>query len=210
MTLKHINRQLRRYEKLAQDFEKNGEEIPTEIYTQLNHWNQQHELVSRQHPDEAGLGAPYIPESRGPRLNVEVPDSMDEETHDILEKIDEEVGGVDEYVRRKLHFKSVKEMYSDPLTLRGFSAEQIDALAMSIYNIETKNQFMIISDQTGIGKGRVAAGILRYAHFMGKKPLFLTIRANLFSDMYRDLEDIYMDDMNPEKEVPKSLTNTKR
>lgn len=61
---------------------------------------------------------------------------------------------------------------------------------MAIYNIEGRGQGMIIGDQTGIGKGRVAAAMIRYAVMQGHKPVFLTEKANLFSDIYRDLSAI--------------------
>ncbi|MGB3466742.1 MAG: strawberry notch C-terminal domain-containing protein, partial [Cyclobacteriaceae bacterium] len=67
------------------------------------------------------------------------------------------------------------------------SAEQIDAVGMAIYNIEARSQGMIIGDQTGIGKGRVAAAMIRYGVVHGYQPIFLTEKANLFSDIYRDL-----------------------
>jgi len=47
-------------------------------------------------------------------------------------------------------------------TFKALSAEQIDAVAMAIYNMEERGQGMIIGDQTGIGKGRIAASIIRY------------------------------------------------
>lgn len=61
---------------------------------------------------------------------------------------------------------------------------------MAIYNIEEKGQALIVGDQTGIGKGRVAAFVIRYACKIGLKPIFITEKANLFSDMYRDLKVI--------------------
>ena len=61
---------------------------------------------------------------------------------------------------------------------------------MAIYNIEEKGQALIVGDQTGIGKGRVAAFVIRYACKIGLKPIFITEKANLFSDMYRDLKAI--------------------
>jgi len=59
-----------------------------------------------------------------------------------------------------------------------FSAEQVDAIAVAIYNIEQKGQGCIIGDQTGIGKGRIAAGMIRYAVNSGLKPIFLTEKPN--------------------------------
>lgn len=55
----------------------------------------------------------------------------------------------------------------------------------------------IIADQTGIGKGRQAASIIRYAVRNGHKPIFFTQKAGLFSDMYRDLKDIGSPELKP-------------
>jgi predicted RNA methylase len=132
------------------------------------------------------LGMPYTPASKSCFvLNTVVPDSMGFETHSALQRIQEAVGGdIDEYVRIKLNYKSNVEL------CKALSAEQIDAVAMSIYNIEERGVGMIIGDQTGIGKGRIAASIIRYAVGQGVQPIFITEKANLFSDIYRDLAAI--------------------
>lgn len=129
------------------------------------------------------LGMPYSPASNSCFvLNTVVPDSMGFETHAALQRIKEAVGGnIDEYVRVKLNYRSNVEL------CKALSAEQIDAVAMSIYNIEERGVGMIIGDQTGIGKGRIAASIIRYAVEQGVQPIFITEKANLFSDIYRDL-----------------------
>jgi hypothetical protein len=128
------------------------------------------------------LGLPYMPASSSKSLDTHVPDSMSLETQQSLLRIKEEVGGdIDGFVKHRLK-------YSSNITLhKAFSAEQIDAIAMAIYNIEAREQGMIIGDQTGIGKGRIAAGMIRYAVAQGLKPVFITEKANLFSDIYRDL-----------------------
>ena len=133
-----------------------------------------------------GLGMPYIPATdEGTSLNVDVPDSMGFETHTALKKIKELVGGsMSNFVRDRLGYNSIKEL-TDAL-----APEQIDAVAVAIYNIEAKNQGVIIGDQTGIGKGRQAAAIIRYAIKRGLQPIFLTEKPSLFSDIYRDLEAI--------------------
>jgi predicted RNA methylase len=132
------------------------------------------------------LGMPYTPASSScVVLNTVVPDSMGYETHAALQRIKEAVGGdIDEYVRIKLNYRSKVEL------CKALSAEQIDAVALSIYNIEERGVGMIIGDQTGIGKGRIAAAIIRYAVESGVKPVFITEKANLFSDIYRDLAAI--------------------
>src|SRR5215218_3397116 len=61
---------------------------------------------------------------------------------------------------------------------------------MAIYNIEARSQGIVIGDQTGIGKGRIAAAMIRYGVVQGVRPVFLTEKANLFSDIYRDLTAI--------------------
>ncbi|MBP7235963.1 MAG: strawberry notch family protein, partial [Bifidobacterium sp.] len=51
----------------------------------------------------------------------------------------------------------------------------------------------VLGDQTGIGKGRVVASMIRYAYLNGKVPVFITEKQGLYADMYRDLMDIGMD-----------------
>lgn len=132
---------------------------------------------------ESELDAPYLPASESCTvLDTQVPDSMEFETHSANTRIKEAVGGdMDEFVRERLDYSTKMEL------CEALSAEQIDAVGMAIYNIEGRSQGMIIGDQTGIGKGRVAAAIIRYAVVHGHKPIFLTEKANLFSDIYRDL-----------------------
>lgn len=133
-----------------------------------------------------GLGAPYEPASEACIvLNTQVPDSMAFETRKAILDIKAEVGGdIDNFVRHRLKYTTKASL------CKVLSAEQIDAVAMAIYNIEARGQGMIIGDQTGIGKGRVAAAMIRYAVVQGHKPVFLTEKANLFSDIYRDLSAI--------------------
>lgn len=132
------------------------------------------------------LGAPYMPASEScVVLNTQVPDSMAFETQTAIARIKEEVGGdIDKFVRHRLQYPTKTAL------CKALSAEQIDAVAMAIYNIEARGQGMIIGDQTGIGKGRIAASMIRYAVCQGMKPVFLTEKANLFSDIYRDLAAI--------------------
>ncbi|MEA5111648.1 hypothetical protein SDC9_17714 [bioreactor metagenome] len=214
MKLNQIQRQIDRFEDLLRFYKSKGQQIPAFVMNNLNYYNELYNIATGgteqfEETEISGIGAPYIPASRGPRLRVEVPDKMNDETHDLLDRVSSELsditgsGGVDEYVRKKLGFRTIAEMYTDKDTYRGLSAEQIDAIALAIYNIEEKNQMMIVSDQTGIGKGRIAAAIMRYAKQIGKKPIFVTIRANLFTDIYRDLFDVYMDDLVPVKELDK-------
>ncbi len=139
----------------------------------------------------SGLGMSYIPAASAVQvLNTVIPDSMGEEMHNALKQLQKSVGDVSGFVAERLQFS--KEELADRL-----AAEQVDAVALSIYNIETRNQGFIIGDQTGVGKGRIAAAMIRYGIVHGHKPIFLTIKPNLFSDLYRDLADIGCDHYRP-------------
>ncbi len=126
---------------------------------------------------------PYVPLSRLGSGNFIIPASIAVEVEDALMQLRDEIGDIDQYVMEKLGYNSLDEM-RDP-----FFAEQIDSIGQAIFNIESGNA-MIIGHQTGTGKGRVAAGLIRYAIKNGKIPVFVTKGADLFSDMARDLIDI--------------------
>jgi len=168
-----------------------GEHLEFEAHMLLTKWQAQNQKDSDLPED--GLGMPYIPASENINsLKVDVPDSMGYETHAALHMIKEEIGGdVDAFVSQRLGYDSKESLRA------ALSAEQIDAVAMAIYNIEVRGQGMIIADQTGIGKGRQAAAIIRYGCMNGYKPIFLTEKPNLFSDIYRDLKAIGSDQLVP-------------
>lgn len=100
--------------------------------------------------------------------------------------------GVDEYVLKELQYEDMIEF------CKSFNREQVDAIAVALWQIKN-NKAVIIGDSTGIGKGRICAAILKYARLNGKKPIFITEKPNLFSDIYRDIKAIGMDDLVPLK-----------
>lgn len=142
--------------------------------------------------DIVGLGMAYIPTADVCNiLDTVVPDSMGYETHIAARIVELKVGKpLNEYVAEKLHYTEIE-------LCRSLSAEQVDAVALAIYNIEVKKQGMIIGDQTGIGKGRSAAAMIRYGYYNGLKPIFISEKPNLFSDIYRDLVDIDSANLKP-------------
>jgi hypothetical protein len=126
----------------------------------------------------------YTPHSQATAVGTLVPKAMAQAIEDSIAKVEAEVGNIDEFVAEQLEM--------DPETLREqFSAEQIDALVLAIRNAEEGKGF-IIGDQTGVGKGRVVAAMIKYALNTGKIPIFVTEKPNLYSDMIRDLDDIGM------------------
>ncbi|MBR6310027.1 MAG: strawberry notch C-terminal domain-containing protein [Paludibacteraceae bacterium] len=141
--------------------------------------------------DGEGLGMAYRPASEIRKLDTQVPDSMGDDTHAALAKLKKAVGGdVTDFVCERLQWSR------EDIENRLF-AEQVDSVALAIYNMEARNQAMIIGDQTGIGKGRMAACLIRYGHVHGQKPIFVTEKSNLFTDIYRDLKDIGCAELRP-------------
>ena len=128
----------------------------------------------------------YRPKSKLPSVETLMPKGMADAIRRSLDKLEEKVGDIDAFVAKSLDM--------DLNTLgKYFSAEQADALALAIDNAERGKGF-IIGDQTGIGKGRVVAGMIKYAIVNGKIPIFVTEKTNLYADMVRDLNEIGMSD----------------
>ena len=142
-------------------------------------------------PEHVSLGMAYMPASDVRKLYTQTPDSMGYDIHEALKKLTEAVGGnVTDYVCERLQWSRSE------IEERLF-AEQVDAVALAIYNHEARGQAMIIGDQTGIGKGRVASSMIRYAIVHKMIPVYCTENAGLFSDNYRDLVDIGCGDLKP-------------
>lgn len=124
-------------------------------------------------------------------LGSVVPSQLAEPTGRSLRKLSEALlGDVSGYVAARLHFST------DELDA-ALAAEQVDGVALAMYNIEKRSQSVIIGDQTGIGKGRQAAAMIRYGLLSGYLPVFFTDRYTLFSDMYRDCKALGIKDARP-------------
>ena len=102
------------------------------------------------------------------------------------------VGPLTPYVEGKLQYPAGTDIS------KFFYAEQIDAIALAIRNVESKDGALILADQTGFGKGRVAAAMIRYAAKQGKVPIFFTGDKNkLYKAMVDDLIDINSAEITP-------------
>lgn len=121
-----------------------------------------------------------------------VPKNMQTAMAQALEALAERVGDIDTFVAEKLDY-SLSEMLGTDAKPGYFSAEQVDAIALAIDNVE-KGAGFIIGDQTGVGKGRFVAAMLRYGKVNGRTPVFVTKSPGLFGDMIRDMRDIGMAD----------------
>jgi hypothetical protein len=138
----------------------------------------------------SGRQVAYQPKSKsGQPVGTLTPVNMAKGAGAALAALEKRVGTVDKFVATKLGYKP------DELG-RYFSGEQIDALGLAIDNLERGKGF-IIGDQTGVGKGRINAAIIRWATKNDKTPIFLTEKPNLYADMIRDLSDIGMSTFKP-------------
>lgn len=135
-------------------------------------------------PLEEGYQVPYTPKSKGPVVDETlIPRNMRDAVMGALDNLEKKVGDIDDYVKDKLGYKDQDALF------KALSSDQVDAVALAIFNMD-HGIGMIIGDQTGVGKGRVAAAIMDYAKIKGNKPIFFTEKANLFTDLYRDVVDI--------------------
>jgi hypothetical protein len=147
---------------------------------------------------ETATQVAYPPHSKAPAVGTLAPNAMATAIDESLTYLEDQVGDIDQYVADKLDFE-VEDLKTK------FSAEQVDALALAISNAEEGKGF-IIGDQTGVGKGRVVAGMIKYALLQGQIPIFMTQKPNLYSDMIRDLDDIGMTDvLNLDSDTPNIL-----
>ncbi len=132
----------------------------------------------------------YVPKSKGFSTQTLIPFNMASAAQQALERFEQHHGDIDDYLVTRLGYGSVSELHGY------FSAEQVDASALAISNIERGAGF-ITGDQTGIGKGRICASIMRYAQQQGKIALFITKDKPLYADMMRDVGDIGMRRFSP-------------
>lgn len=131
---------------------------------------------------ENELQRPYVAFSRVGEARTMVPKNLQASLNYALARVEEEQGSVDEYVAYELG------MGMETLAER-FSAEQVDGIALMISRLQ-KGRGIIVGDDTGIGKGRQIAAAAVWANKQQRPVIFVTDRANLFSDLARDLIDI--------------------
>lgn len=129
----------------------------------------------------------YTPKSGNPfTLKAVMPADQQEAVNKNLEKL----GDADQFLVDELGYNDKDDLYSH------LAAEQVDSVALAIQQAKKGNAF-IIGDMTGIGKGRQAASLIRYAKKQGQVSVYFTKTAGLLSDVYRDLVDIGSPDLRP-------------
>ena len=126
--------------------------------------------------------ADYLSASDHGTLDTLIPANIQNATENALVQLEAQHGPVDQFVARELKYEDPEKMQEY------FAAEQVDAIAMALHQIQ-RGKAIILGDQTGIGKGRVNAALMRYAMIQGLTPVSLTEKPNLYGDTIRDLND---------------------
>lgn len=166
---------------------KNTNEITNVINTEQHQIDDSNPIEEKNIQNADATIDAYIPTSEVcDTLNMSAPIRMLFDMNKNLKDIDRKVRGIDLFVMEQLGYKDMIEL------CRAFSAEQIDGIAAAITQI-SEGKALILGDMAGSGKGRMIAGVLRYAKMQGKKPIFITERPNLYSDIYRDMIAIGLD-----------------
>ena len=129
----------------------------------------------------------YTPRSENPfTLKAVMPADQQDAVNKNLEKL----GDADQFLVDELGYNDKADLYAH------LAAEQVDSVALALQQAKKGNAF-IIGDMTGIGKGRQAASLIRYAKKQGQVPVYFTKTAGLLSDVYRDLVDIGSKELRP-------------
>lgn len=134
--------------------------------------------------------SPYVPRSSRKDEGVLIPSNMAQPTQDALSTLEDAVGDIDEFARDQLGYETVDALHDALMGL------QVDSVATAIYQIQ-RGKAVVIADQTGIGKGRQAAAMIRWAIKSGYTPVFVSVKPALFTDMYGDLADIGSNNVRP-------------
>lgn len=138
--------------------------------------------------EETSGRLPYAPRSAIPAQGTMVPSNMATAVQYALDRLEERHGNLDEFVARQLGFASPADMDG-----RLFG-EQVDAVALTLDSFG-RGSDMVLGDLTGIGKGRVLAALIRFAHMNDMPVIFVTKDQTLYNSMARELAVLGMSEL---------------
>lgn len=133
--------------------------------------------------EDNNVQRPYLPFSKVGEARTMVPSNLQGPLNSALADVEARHGAIDEFVSSELGFL-------DHTLGERLSPEQVDAVGLSISRMKM-GRANILGDETGIGKGRTLGSLAVWANKQGKNVVFITDRANLFSDFFAgDLGDL--------------------
>ena len=128
------------------------------------------------------MKVPYETRSQVEKAGTLIPKNLVQHVTDALDRIEKKNGNIDKWVAGELG------MTTEELG-KAFYAEQVDAIALA-FDQNDGGQALIIGDETGTGKGRTAVALMLRAMKQGYKPIFVTEKDDLFTDIYRDFIEV--------------------
>ena len=124
-------------------------------------------------------------------VEYSAPVSQAENQYLAMQSLQETIGqNIDDWLTGELEYKSVDGMREALMSL------QVEGAAAAVWQMQ-QGKSVIIGDQTGVGKGRQAAAVIRWAERKGKVPIFITQKPALYTDMYNELLDMDSDFIKP-------------
>lgn len=143
--------------------------------------------------DNAFQGS-YKPRSKSPLLNpILTPVNLRDEIEKALDDLEKRRGNIDDFA---LSLASSWIHGGIPELHEILDGGQIDAFALAVDKI-MQDSALVNGDQTGMGKGRVAASIMTWAQAQGYLPVFITEGNTLYKAMIDDFADIHAPHMIP-------------
>ena len=133
--------------------------------------------------DSQPLHVAYLPRSQGRSPGTLIPTNMATAAQIALDRLEQQRGDLDEFVRQRLGYESKAELW------KHLYAEQIDAVALAFHQRD-RGKVFLNGDQTGNGKGRFGASNIIDAINQDFIPVFVTQKPNLYTSMLADLADI--------------------
>lgn len=122
---------------------------------------------------------PYVSASRIGTPSTMVPRNLEAATRAALTNISRIYGDIDAFVAKEYGYElhEIAEI---------FSPEQVDGLALHAH-AERRERGFLFADNTGVGKGRALAAVMRRAVLKGQIATFITEREPNLSDIWRDI-----------------------
>ncbi|MDY7021618.1 MAG: strawberry notch C-terminal domain-containing protein, partial [Cyanobacteriota bacterium] len=147
------------------------------------------------------------PFSKGKRVGGLVPINMQGTVHKVLGNLvdqvtqEEGINDIDDWVLKKLNEKAPNAKldsghWTKERLFEALSAEQIDSVALGIYNFDRNSEF-IIGDETGFGKTRQLAMLTTYGMQQGFTPVLVTKDNNLYEDVLGGFNEIGVEGIKP-------------
>lgn len=125
---------------------------------------------------------PYISFSKVGEARTMLPANIHSSVQSYMTRLESLYGPIDQFAMTQLG------MGLETLTAN-FAPEQVDGVSAMIARILT-GRASILADDTGLGKGRQLAALATWANKRNENVIFITDKANLFSDFARDLKHI--------------------